>query len=88
MTTLSLATPVTVEGVTYDKLTFRRPRFGDTEAALNASSMVTAIGILAARLADVPIEAIRQLDVEDSAAVFDAVQSDLEKIAAVIGGKK
>jgi hypothetical protein len=79
MTTLAISTPVTGDNVTYSELTFRRPRFGDTEAALNALSMVTAMAILDARLSNVPIDVIRDLDVEDSALVFEACRSNLRK---------
>lgn len=63
--TLTLIHPVTVEGKTYSSFTLRRMKARDALVAEDETSKVMAGYHMFATLADVPVEVILELDMED-----------------------
>ena len=63
--TVPLGTPVTVDGKTYAELTFRRMKARDTLAGEGEQDQIAAGYKLFAALADVPLDVILELDIED-----------------------
>lgn len=63
--TVPLQSPVTLGEVTYDKLTFRRMKARDALVGEEETSQVMAGYRMFAALADVPVEVILDLDMED-----------------------
>lgn len=79
---LTLATPVTVEGQAYTQLTFRRMKARDALAGEGETNQVMAGYKLFAALADVPLDVILELDMEDLTEVGAVVAPLMGKRAA------
>jgi len=62
---ISLSEPAAHEGVTYDKLTLRRMKAGDTLVAEGEPNKAKAGFLLYAAMAGVPVEVIEDLDMDD-----------------------
>lgn len=82
--TLKLLLPVTVGGVTYSELTFRRMKVKDTLVAENEKDETKSGIMLFARLADVPVAVMEELDMEDFVEVGATVAPLMGKRAAVM----
>lgn len=76
-TTITLSTPVTIDGATHSQLALRKIRLGDVEAISVCQTEVGAVALLAARLADVDIEVIRNLEMADTETLMDAIIEQL-----------
>lgn len=74
--------PVTVEGVEYKQLTFRRMKAKDTLAGEGTTDPTQAGFSLYAALAGVPVEVIHELDMEDLTEVGVKVAPLMGKRAA------
>lgn len=79
---LPLIEPVTVGDKTYESLTFRRMKAKDAMAGEGEKNQVRAGYLLFAAMADVPVEVIEELDVDDLEAVGDAVAPLMGKSAS------
>lgn len=76
MTTITLAFPVTIDGMTYDKLSMRRCKVRDRRAAMKQSGTDADREIwLFATLCEVPPEVIDELDEADYAKLQDTFSS-------------
>lgn len=71
--TVSLVWPVTVEGTTYESLTFRRMKAKDALVAEGEENKVRAGYRLFAVLAGVDVSVIEELDIEDFSTISDKV---------------
>ncbi|WP_282046297.1 phage tail assembly protein [Roseibium album] len=76
---MKLATPVSHEGATYNELTLRRMKAGDSLVAEEHQSQAKAGMALFAAMAGVPVEVIMELDMDDF--------MDLTEKAAPLMGK-
>lgn len=81
---VTLDTPVTVEGVEYTSLTFRPMKARDALVAEGEESQVMAGYKLFAALADVPVEVILDLDMIDLAKVGEEVAPLMGKLPASV----
>lgn len=70
---LPLTDPVTHNGVEYTQLTFRRMKARDALVAEEETNQMMAGYRMFAALADVPVEVILELDMEDLAAIAETV---------------
>ncbi len=82
--TVPLSEPVTVDGKTYDSLTFRRMKARDTLVADDESNQIAAGYKMFAALADVSLDVILELDIEDLAEVGVAVAPLMGKRGAAL----
>ncbi|GHA13279.1 hypothetical protein GCM10007989_04830 [Devosia pacifica] len=80
--TVPLSEPVTYDGVTYTELTFRRMKARDTLVGEGETNEVMAGYKMFAALADVPVEVILELDMEDISEVGAKVAPLMGKRAA------
>ena len=76
--TVPLSQPVTHDGIEYTALTFRRMKAKDALVAEEEKNQIMAGYMLFASLADVPVEVILDLDMEDMSAIG-------EKVAPLMG---
>lgn len=79
--TLPLTVPVTVAGVTYETLTFRRMKARDALVAEDEANQIMAGYRMFAALADVSVDVILELDMEDLAALGPKVAPLMGKSA-------
>lgn len=82
--TVPLAFPVTHDGKTYDALTFRRMKARDALLAEGEGEQIMAGYKLFAALADVPVEVILDLDMEDMTAVSEVAAAQMGKLAPAL----
>ena len=76
MTTITLAFPVTIDGMTHDKLTMRRCKVRDRRAAMKQAGTDADREIwLFATLCEVPPEVIDELDEADYGKLQDTFSS-------------
>lgn len=68
---LPLEEPVEHDGKTYEKLTLRRMKAGDTLVAEEYQNQAKAGMALFAAMANVPVEVIMELDMDDFMALSD-----------------
>lgn len=80
--TVTLAAPVTFDGVEYTSLTFRSMKARDALVAEGEESQVMAGYRLFAALADVPVEVILDLEMVDLAKVGEEVAPLMGKLPA------
>lgn len=80
--TVKLLFPVTLDGKTYEELTFRRMKVKDTLIAEDEKDEERAGMLLFAKLANVPVEVFPELDIEDFAEVGAAIVPLMGKRAA------
>lgn len=88
MTTFKLAYPITHDGKEISEVTLRRAKGRDLEkieaAEDGGGQMLGALTALAA-LADLPLEAVREMDAEDIADLSEKLPAFLPKGRAVTG---
>lgn len=84
--TVELATPVEHEGTVYSRLTFRRMKARDALLAEGEASQVMAGYKLFAALADVPVDVILDLDMQDMTAVAEAAALQMGKSVTDLPG--
>ena len=82
--TVTLNTPVQVDGVDYASLTFRPMKARDALVAEGEDSQVLAGFKLFAVLADVPVDVILELDMLDLAKVGEEVAPLMGKLPAPV----
>ncbi|WP_223479259.1 phage tail assembly protein [Oricola indica] len=80
----TLIEPVEVDGKTYTELTFRRMKAKDALVGENETNPVRAGYLIFAALADVPVEVIEELDMEDLEAVGEVAAPLMGKSAAAM----
>lgn len=85
--TVTLSEPVTVDGKTYAELTFRRMKARDTLVGEGEGNQISAGYKMFAALADVSLDVILELDVEDLAEVGAAVAPLMGKRAVALAAK-
>lgn len=69
----SLKTPVTHNGVTYNELTFRRPKTGDMMILDKFDGEMSKMVALIAAISDVPIQVVKEADFADFTAISEVV---------------
>lgn len=80
--TVKLLFPVTWDGQEYSELTFRRMKVRDSLVAEDEKDEERAGLLLFAKLANVPVEVLEELDIEDFAEVGAAIVPLMGKRAA------
>ncbi len=85
--TVKLAEPVTVEGITYKELTFRRMKAKDALLGEGQTSQLQTGYKLYAALADVDVAVIEELDMDDFEAVSEKIVPLMGKSAAAAAMK-
>ena len=73
MTTIKLKHPITVDGREVAQLTLRRPKVRDLERMDKVSGEMAKAVTLAADLAELSPDQVRELDAEDFTAVAEAL---------------
>jgi len=73
MTKITLSVPVELDGTTFTELNLRRINLGDIETVVASTDEMSGLVALIARLANVPIEVVRLMDLVDTVGAMDAV---------------
>ena len=73
-TEITLSYPVEADGETITSITLRRPTFGDAERFSKEKDKMKSAVLMITTLGNVSPDAVRALDIEDFAAVSEAVE--------------
>jgi len=73
LTNYTLKTPVTHNAKTYSELTFRKPKTGDMMVLDNFKGETSKMVALLAAISDTPIQAFKEIELDDFTAISEVV---------------